>query len=268
MLEIDYKKVINDLEEILKKAGEVVMKYYGKNIKIKNKKNNTPATIVDVLSEKILLKGLAKFGFPIISEEQTLPHRSTHKVYWLVDPLDGTENFLRQNTEFCIMVSLVSKSEPVLGIVYLPNTQTYYYAFKNGGCYRKKYQGISIRQHVSCKHIEKSTMVASRYHLSAMESFLSQELPIKKVIKSGSVGVKAVLIANGKAQIYAKKSDKMGSWDICAAEILVREAGGVVTNLKGNKLLYRSNMKNPRGFLITADKKIHRKVLNKLKKYQ
>src|SRR6056297_3572822 len=124
------------LKEEIKKVGAEIMKLYEKDFEIKDKADSSPVTKADLLSNKLLVEILEKTNIPILSEEiKDNPERLSSDKLWIIDPLDGTKDFIQKTDEFSIMVALVEKGEPVLGIVYAPALGKIYYAEKNKGAY-------------------------------------------------------------------------------------------------------------------------------------
>lgn len=263
----DNKEMIDKLKSIVNEAGLEIMKIYKRGFSIKYKHNNSPVTDADIASNQIIEKELSTFGFPILSEE-TADDKSrllAQKV-WIVDPLDGTKDFIEKTGEFCIMIALVEKNEPVFGVIYVPVKDIFYHAQKGKGAFMRIGTGADIKLNASSiDDPKRATMLLSRHHLQPAEVAVSEKLGIKKCIPSGSAGVKAGLIADGKAELYVVSTDTTMEWDACAADIIISESGGKMTDITGKKLIYnKKEPANPLGFIV-SNGPIHSAVVRELK---
>lgn len=241
------------LKTALRAAGKAVMKIYGKNIEINQKDDKSPVTEADLVSEKILLKYLGKFGYGVLSEEsEDNFERLAMKRVWIMDPLDGTKDFLAKTGDFTLMVGLVEDGEVILSGVYKPVGDRLFYAMKGKGAFLEEFgkvRKIFVSKRENCADLR---FLVSRFHLRDEEIQLSKSLGIKEMVKSGSAGLKACLIAANEADLYLNTSDKTFEWDICAADLIVSEAGGLVTDRNGKKIIYnKNNPRNLQGFLVS-----------------
>lgn len=254
--------MIEEVIEIAKKAGEEVLKLYKDEISFEVKKDDSPVTLADKNSEKVIIAGLEKFGYNIISEETVISDISGERL-WIIDPLDGTKDFIEKTGEFCIMIGLIDKGEPILGVMYVPVENKVYYAQKGQGAYVKDNNGTRKL------NIENDDLnpkfLASRHHTSSEEKEFMEKIS-KDINYAGSIGLKLGLIAEGKANAYINMSNKTHSWDTCAGEIILKEAGGVITDTKNNELKYGSvNTKNSDG-VMAGSKVIHQVLIKNLEK--
>ena len=258
--------ILEKLILVIKEAGASLLKYYENEAVITYKENDQPVTDADLASQKIIIEGLSSFGYPICSEEleNDLARLKADKV-WIVDPMDGTKDFIERTGEFCVMIALIEKGEPVLGAIYKPVGDILYFAQKGKGAFRRIGNGKDLRLSVSSvDDPNKATMLLSRHHLQPAEVMVAEKLGIKKCIPCGSAGVKAGLIASGKAELYIVSSDTTSEWDACAGDIIIRESGGQITDTKGNKLIYnKKKPTNPRGFIV-SNGLIHSAVVREL----
>lgn len=259
--------ILSDIISIIKDAGDAVLKYYNRGENKKNiKHDGSPVTEADFVSQKIILQDLNKFGYPIVSEEQEdNDQRLRHDKVWLVDPLDGTKDFLNRTGEFSVMIGLVENGEPILGVVYQPVKNIFYYAKKGFGAYKCIGNGSPVKLKVSLENTpQEATMFISRNHTLPAEVHLAEDLGIIKIIPCGSVGVKVGLIASGAGEIYVVSSANTSEWDSCAPDIIIQEAGGIMTDLQGKKLIYnKKSLKNQNGFVVT-NKLFYEIVMNKI----
>ncbi|MFH1656593.1 MAG: 3'(2'),5'-bisphosphate nucleotidase CysQ [Candidatus Nealsonbacteria bacterium] len=245
---------IKDILNILKKAGNKILEIYKRDYQIKEKKDKSLVTEADLESEKIILNGLKKYRYKIISEEKDdkINILNDEKI-WIIDPLDGTQDFLNKTGEFSIMVGLIDKGEPVLGIVYLPEKDITYFAEKGKGAYLKKGNNSPIKLKVSnVSDLKNSRFGVSRFHLDQKTKNIIENNLIKETKSMGSIGIKLGAIAENKVDVYLTFSDRICKWDTCAPEVILKEAGGTITDLKGEKLLYiGKEIRNLKGILAT-----------------
>ena len=231
------------------KAGEKILDIYSRKFKIFRKKDLSPVTIADLESEKTIIKGLKKiFNKPtIISEETNYKRKSKLNSFWLVDPLDGTKEFIKKNGEFTVNIALISDGNPILGVVYAPVINTIWHGDIKGGSYKieKNKNPIKISSIAPTKD-ETIKVVTSRSHTDnpKLKKFLI-DYPKHELVKMGS-SIKICLVADGTAHIYPRLGPTM-EWDTAAAHAVVKYAGGNIYDLeKMNQLNYnKSNLLNP-----------------------
>lgn len=249
-------------------AGQKVLALYHKNCRIDYKAHNAPVTQADLSSEKILLAALEKFNYGILSEEtQEENSRLEKNKAWVIDPLDGTMDFIKKTEDFTIMVGLADKGRPVLGLVYAPAYNCLYYARAGQGAFMQIGDSQPQPLRVSSRSRDSQLrLLTSRFHQQETEIKLAQTLGIKQVRQSGSAGLKICLIASNQADINANTSDKTWEWDTCAADIILKEAGGKLTDILGQPFAY--NKKDPRhhhGYAATSGS-IHELIIDALTK--
>jgi len=209
---------------------------------------------------------LGKYGYGILSEEtKDTPSRLSKEKIWIIDPLDGTKDFLQKTGEFSIMVGLVHNKEPILGVVYKPVDDKIYFAEKGKGAFLKEADKPLKKLKISSVFsLADANFVFSRYHLGNLEKKFMEKAKISKITCAGSIGVKLGLISEGKADGYFTMSNKTCQWDICAPEIILKEAGGKVTDLKGENFVYnRRQIRNLNG-IVASNKRIHALIIKNL----
>ncbi len=264
-MKFKYKET-EEVISVVRKAGEEVLSVYNKDFKEYEKSDNSPLTEADLSSERVILEDLRKYDYGILSEEKEddLSRLREEKV-WIIDPLDGTRDFIQKTGQFSIMVGLAEKGTPILGVVYQPTTDKLYFAEKDNGSYLIE-KGFLERVSVSSiSDFEKATFVFSRNHLHKREKDFIEKNNIENKTSMGSVGLKIGLIVEKKADCYFTSSDKTSQWDTCAPEIILREAGGILTDTEGEKFVYnREEQRNLKGIL-AGNKKIHSLVLTLIK---
>jgi len=238
--------------ELAKKAGDAILEVYNTDFDVAEKEDESPLTRADLASHHVISDGLARQDAhtPIISEEGGLPEfqvRREWSRYWLIDPLDGTKEFIKRNGEFTVNIALVEGQSVSMGVVHVPVTNVTYYGAKGFGSYVKKGREEASQITVSEFGMNDTGLriVCSRSHMSApVEEYISQfEAP--ETVAMGS-SLKLVLIAEGKADIYPRLGPTM-EWDTAAAQIIVEEAGGrVIKHETNSPLIYnKENLLNP-----------------------
>ncbi len=258
-MDTDLKEITN----LVKQAGEKVLEIYQRKFKVYEKEDKSSVTEADIASEGIILSGLKKYGYGILSEEsKDGSSRLKKEKIWIIDPLDGTQDFLQKTGEFSIMVGLVYKREPFLGVVYKPVGDKTYFAKKGEGAYLKKSGRPGKRLQVSSvSNLTKAKFVFSNFHLSKLEKRFIKASKIAQATYMGSIGVKLGLIAEGRADGYLTTSNRTSQWDICAPEIILKEAGGKVTDLKGESFIYnRRQIRNFNG-IVASNGRIHTSII-------
>lgn len=261
---INMTSLLTNVIKIAKKAGQEVLKKYHQDYQIFTKYDQSPVTEADYFSEKIIIDGLKKYGWPILSEESKynsgcLRAEST----WVIDPLDGTMDFIQKTGEFSIMIGLAASGQPVLGVVYLPVQDTVYFAEKGKGAGKQRAGNAPEKLLVSAKNaIKDASLVVSRNHLSPATECAAQKLNIRSLHLCGSNGIKMCLVAEGKADLFFNPTRKLGQWDCCAPQVIAEEAGGKVTGIKGEKLKYNAkNPRNPYGIAV-SNGRLHNLLIN------
>ena len=238
-------------------AGKIILTYY-KNLKdIKIKDDSSPLTEADLESNSFIIKKLKQIdpSIPILSEE-SLVEWSTRKkwsTYWLIDPLDGTKEFIDQNGEFTVNIALIENNKPILGIIYAPALSTLYYAYKNSGCYKINCTNVLKNLNKSNKiHVNKKNksdhllVVGSRSHSNEDFSlWVNNNVKDYEIVKKGS-SLKFCNIADGNADIYPRFG-LTSEWDIAAGHIILNEAGGNIKSIDNSEIFYntKENILNP-----------------------
>jgi len=235
---------INDLIFIARKAGKQISDIYNQNPlnwELTFKNDNSPLTMADKLSNTIICNYLKEFypEIPIISEENKNVEyeiRKNYQLYWLIDPLDGTKEFIKRNGEFTVNIALIEKNKPIAGVVYIPVSDKFYYACIGEGAWCKDSSGTNrINAANFDMNEENLSIVASRSHFNADTENFVQQFKNPVLVSKGS-SLKFMLIAEGKAHIYPRLGPTM-EWDTAAAQIIVEEAGGKVVDFYNRKQL-------------------------------
>lgn len=250
------------------KAGQAILKIYQTDFSVTMKGENDPLTQADLKSNQLLKKALSKTGHSILSEEDAdSQERLSHKKIWIIDPLDGTKEFVDKNGEFSIIVGLVEDNLPVLGIIYQPTTGLLYLTQKGQGAYEKTLNGWKKLKVSDIFSLSSSRAVVSRSHLSDSDRSFLQLLQVASFLQKGSAGIKAGEICRGQAEFYFNPSNKLKQWDTCAPYCLLAEAGGKATDLKGNDLRYNIKDVIHEDGVLFSNGKIHHLVVDSYKKF-
>lgn len=243
-----YTRELNTACNLARQAGAMALGYYGTALDIIHKEYaNEPVTEADFAANNIIVPALlGEFpGDGILSEEtpddtDAADSRLDKPRVWMVDPLDGTQGFIDGTGDFAVQIGLSVEGRPVLGVVYLPVSQTLYSAAARMGAWVKRPGFEKKRLRVS-NHNDLSVMrlAASRSHRSPRMDRVLRALGIREEIRRGSVGVKVGLIVEDICDLYVHLSSRSKQWDTCAPEAILREAGGELTDLFG--VPYRYN---------------------------
>lgn len=249
------------LVDISRGAAEKILEIYSEeDFGIELKGDDSPLTRADKASHELIVKELMALApdIPIISEEsKQLPYavRSCWKTYWLVDPLDGTKEFIKRNGEFTVNIALVHENRPILGVVYVPVSATGYVGISGKGAFRLDAAGESTKLEVRTADLNGLTAVGSRSHMTSEVEQYCQKLSVNEIQSIGS-SLKLCLVAEGCADIYPRLGPT-SEWDTAAAQCVVEQAGGKVVTTNGEPLAYntKESFLNPH-FLVYGDSKI------------
>ncbi|MCK5096139.1 MAG: 3'(2'),5'-bisphosphate nucleotidase CysQ [Candidatus Pacebacteria bacterium] len=247
------ESVVLSVLDLVKKAGEGTLDFFKKNVAVEKKEDDSPVTEADYAANTILMEGLKKYGYPILSEE-IVPHVYNEDGYlWIIDPLDGTKRFIKGESDFSVMVGLTYKTKPIFGIVYQPAIDVLYYAEKGKGAFVEK-SGVKTRIQVSDVDRLAETRLTVSNRARTIESFARKVAQIqpKEVHYVGSNGVKIGGIAEGKYDLFFNPSSELGSYDYCAPHMIIEEAGGKISHCDGSEVLYDSGWDAcPKGVVVS-----------------
>jgi 3'(2'), 5'-bisphosphate nucleotidase len=257
---LDYKNLLNDVRQIAYDAGQEIMAVYASNdFDIAHKEDKTPLTRADIAAHNSIVAGLQQLTpqLPILSEESShidFSQRSQWQRYWLVDPLDGTREFIKRNGEFTVNIALINKHKPILGVIYVPVTQDCYYAAVGVGAFKMENNAqpltISVRHQVQ----NQLTIAGSRSHAGKKLQQFADGFDMKVEVVSVGSSLKSCLVAEGKADVYPRFGPT-SEWDTAAAQCIVEQAGGKLTDMQLQPLRYntKSSLLNPY-FIVFGDK--------------
>ena len=259
------EQLISSTVEIAKLAGEGITEIYNSDFDYQLKKDLSPITAADNLSHNIITERLKKLTpkIPIISEENceiSYKIRSQWTQYWLVDPLDGTKEFINKNGEFTVNIALIENNTPIFGVIHLPVTSETYWGSKGNHSFYSNENNNVKRIYVSENHQNPIRLVASRSHPSEMLNSLLKKIVDYEIIEVGS-SIKFCLIASGQADLYPRFGPT-SEWDTAAGEAIVSSAGGHVVAASGNSMKYnvKEEYLNP-NFIVSNGKIISERIL-------
>jgi 3'(2'), 5'-bisphosphate nucleotidase len=246
-----------EIESIAARAGEAILEVYGQDIEVVSKEDDSPLTRADLASHRIIRDALARLtpDIPLLSEESAaigFETRSSWQRYWLVDPLDGTKEFINRNGEFTVNIALINRHEPVLGVVYVPVTGVTYTGIVGVGATRREVGQAAIPISVRIPCADPLVVVGSRSHANPALAGHLEALGNHELVSMGS-SLKFCLVAEGKADFYPRLGPT-SEWDTAAAHAVVAAAGGRIVTLKGQPLQYnrKASYLNPE-FLVISD---------------
>lgn len=253
------------------KAGNEILTIYGKDdFQVELKEDESPLTIADLKSNEVITNALNDLDIPILSEEGkeiAFEERKSWDKYWLIDPLDGTKEFIKRNGEFTVNIALISNNKPLLGVIYAPVLKTLYFASEGIGSYKIETNStfteidILIKNAIQLPSIENTDykVVASRSHLSQeTEDFINklkkQNSDLESISKGSSL--KLCLVAEGVADVYPRFAPTM-EWDIAAGHAIVAHSGGIVKQFPSNKAIEynKEELVNPWFIVISKNNK-------------
>ena len=217
--------------DLVREAGRATMVYYDGNVSadVREKDDRSPVTLADEVAHGILVEGLRRIDpdTPVVSEEAEAADfeaRRSWRRFWLVDPLDGTKEFIKRRAEFTVNVALIENGEPVLGVVEAPALDLLYWAVKDGGAWREEKGGPAERIYSrAAAPGTPLTIVESLSHPSPeLEEYL-KTIPVKERVKAGS-SLKFCWVAEGRADVYPRLGPTM-EWDVAAGDCVYRQSG-------------------------------------------
>ena len=249
-------------------ASNVILDIYQKDYNTFTKTDDSPVTDADLKSNKIINEILSNTKYSILSEEDIDDQsRLSKDMIWIVDPLDGTSDFIDKTGEFTVMIALIQNKKPILGVIAWPTEKILFVAQKNYGAFKysdNRWNKISVTK---IDELPKCRIVGSRHHLSKKEKEFIKKIGIKDFTSIGS-SLKVGKISSGQAEAYITTTNKIKEWDTAASYCIVSEAGGKMTDMLGNDLTYNNkNVHHQNGILVTNGL-IHDEIVEKFKKLE
>jgi 3'(2'), 5'-bisphosphate nucleotidase len=256
LTDINLEYLCHNAIDIARQAGEKILQVYNTDFDVEQKSDHTPLTEADIAAHNLIVRQLSELtpDIPVLSEESTDVPFVTRKQwirYWLVDPLDGTREFVKRNGEFTVNIALIENHKSVIGVIYAPVLKVDYFAWRDGGAYKldaeRKHRRIRVRKAPTVP-----TVAGSRSHGSERQRSYIEKIGDVELITMGS-SLKSCLVAEGVADIYPRLGPT-SEWDTAAAQCIVEQAGGSMTRTDLRPLRYntRESLLNPE-FLVFGD---------------
>ena len=247
---LNLKKLCHECVSIAREASDAILTIYDSGFNISEKEDKSPLTDADLASHNIILARLTELtpDIPILSEESNKPpfeDRASWETYWLVDPLDGTREFIKRNGEFTVNIALIHQHQSILGVINVPVLDVDYYAWQNGGSFKSEHKNAAKKITVKKLNELPFTVAGSRSHGSKMMQNYMAKLGNTETLRMGS-SLKFCLVAEGRADLYPRLGPT-SEWDTAAAHCIVIEAGGYLTKTDMSPLEYntKDSLLNP-----------------------
>ena len=267
-----YERELRVALELAREAGAAILDLYDGPLDIQQKfaaDDREPVTQADTLANEIIVSRL-QVEFPadgILAEESLdTARRLTKSRVWMIDPLDGTTGFIDGNGDFAVQIGLSENGACVLGVVFQPLTGVLYRAVRGGGAWVERPGDEPRRARVSdTDEISEMRLAASRSHRSPRMDQVVRSLGLKDEVLRGSVGIKVGLIVEQECDLYVHLSPRTKQWDTCAPEIILREAGGAISDLFGQPLAYnKADLQNRNG-VVASNGVAHANIIESLR---
>ncbi len=251
------EQMLEPLLDIAGRASDAILKIYATDFQVDIKQDRSPVTAADMAAHEVILQGLKQLtpDLPVLSEESSqipFSERRRWASYWLVDPLDGTKEFISRNGDFTVNIALVQEHAPVVGVVHNPAENLSYYGVVGAGAFRREAGAAAQAIHVSPLSEQPVRIVASRSHRGPLLDGYLVKLGAHETLSRGSA-LKFCLVAEGAADVYPRLGPTY-EWDTAAGHAVLLAAGGHVMAVDGTPLCYNSkeSLLNPH-FLAYAD---------------
>ena len=253
-----HKELLLEVVKLAQQAGDAILSVYSEQFEVTHKSDQSPLTVADLRSHEIISRGLRALtpDVPVLSEEASdipFEQRRQWTRYWLVDPLDGTKEFVSRNGEFTVNIALIDNHVPVLGVVHVPVTSTTYTGATGVGAFRQIDGKTPEPLRVGSPAATPLRIVGSRSHRGdTLDRYLPKLAPYELIAVGSSL--KFCLVAEGSADFYPRFGPT-SEWDTAAAQAVVEAAGGAVIETNGEQLRYntKADLLNPH-FLVYGDR--------------
>jgi len=247
---MNQNELINPLVDLAVDAGKAILEVYATDFDVQEKGDESPLTQADLASHHCIVRGLSALtpDIPIISEEEGLPsfaERGQWQRYWLIDPLDGTKEFVNRNGEFTVNIAFIESNRPIFGVVHVPVHDKTYIGCEGHGAELRLGDDAPVAISVASTSAQPVRVVGSRSHRGASLDAYLERLGETDMVPMGS-SLKFCVVAEGRADIYPRLGPT-SEWDTAAAQAVVEQAGGKVLELDGKPLSYnaKSEILNP-----------------------
>jgi len=254
---MNYAELIEPIVALARDAGDAILAVYATDFDVQSKDDESPLTQADLASQRRIVAGLRaqKPALPIISEESGLPDfdtRSGWDRYWLIDPLDGTREFVNRNGEFTVNIALIADGRPVFGVVHVPVQGKTYIGCEGYGAERRVDGEAPRKIQVAATSASPVRVVGSRSHRGASLDAFIDKLGACELVPMGS-SLKFCVVAEGRADVYPRLGPT-SEWDTAAAQAVLEQAGGSVVTLDGKSMKYnqKDDILNPHFLAIGA----------------
>ncbi len=259
---------------LAEEAGKEILKIFHstQDLNIETKMDNSPVTMADKASNNLLVDGLcSRFPDYGLLSEETLDNldRLNKEFVWIIDPLDGTRDFIAKQKSFTVMVGLVMRGEPVLGVVHSPVERKTYSAIKGRGAHILYHPCDNPFGDSNLYGTERKTIVSSHEKISEMRVMIVRtklesegfgqlvQMPFSGISLIGGAGYKAMMVAEGSGEVWYHRGYKCHEWDLCAPSIIVKEAGGQVTDFCGNPIVFNKETPDLQNGILVSNGKNH-----------
>ena len=260
---MNYNKICEIFRSLALTSGEVIMDVYNSSkLDVSRKSDDSPVTLADKKADEVISEGLKKYfpEIPVVTEEKVESHDLYASVFFIVDPLDGTKEFIKRRKDFTVNIALVAQGEPIRGIVYAPARQRLFYTDENGEAVEEmadfsvSKRGLIQKIKTAFPDNKALKVVASKSHLDKKTDEYISKYNYKELVSAGS-SLKFCLIATGEADLYPRLGPTM-EWDTAAGHAVLSAAGGIVLQIENKQLLKygKPNYKNP--FFIATSKNV------------
>ena len=265
MKKMDCVSILDVAKKAALEAGKKVLEIYDQSeFEVKYKQDKSPLTEADLASNKIIIEIIKKhFSDHGVLSEETIDDKERLKkeIVWIIDPIDGTKEFVKKNGEFAINIAVAYKGKPIVGVINVPVNNELYFASLNKGAFvqkePEKEQKIKVTNRFGLSNLR---LVISRSHEDGENNKITANF--SEIKKKGS-SLKGCMVANGEADLYFR-TNPTNEWDVCAFDLIVKEAGGTVTDLEGQELKYNKKNTLINGFLV-SNNQMHEKLLDLVK---
>lgn len=254
------QQLLENVLAIAQRAGEHLKAFYARSVEVQIKADHTPVTEADLFVSRFVIEQLKILtpNIPVVSEEEQkrpLTERQNWQEYWIIDPLDGTQQFIDRTDQFSVVIGLVQKNRPVLGVIHAPVLNKTYFAMSGSGAFLQENGEIRPLAPRSTPAKKENHLIVTIGASCSERITLATQTPyVAEFIQFGSCSLKAGLVAEGKADCYIRLGIT-GEWDTAVPDIILQEIGGEIADLNFKPLSYnqRENLINP-PFIMVGDK--------------
>jgi 3'(2'), 5'-bisphosphate nucleotidase len=253
---------INDIVDIARNAGNIIMRYYGKDPEVTVKGDSTPVTEADYAADKYIRKELKRL-FPnhkILSEETDNDISDYSGYVWMVDPLDGTSTFAIPEKKFSSIIGLCKDGVPILGVVYAPALGKAWYAEKGKGAFAIEKSGLRKM------HASRTKVLQNAKGIIKPGKTRLNEFPCHVYSQESGAAIKIMDIADGNYDFHIDATYKASKWDVCGTQVILEEAGGKLTDVRGNPIDYQHKESTLPYSFMTSNGVLHKDIVKESKR--